>query len=335
MKASSELALELVNNLQSSFVAGLENCTRKAGTPVKFNFTEWQRDGGKHGGGARFFTANNAIFNRASINVSHIHYEDDPAKKLASATAISTIIHPENAHVPSVHIHISWTEMKGRGGYWRVMADLNPSITKQEDTDAFCDTLREAVPTQFDEGVAQGEKYFYIPALDRHRGAIHFYLEQYQSGDAEKDLEMATLFGESITQRYLDLLGKRLNSDVTESDRERQLAYHTLYLLQVLTLDRGTTSGLLVHNQNDLGIMGSLPSRVNKSLLQSWIEKVHDLQQPLLASIVATIPGSGEVSDDVRLELAQVVRTYYREHPEALQFQASGNVVPPTVANHQ
>ena len=139
--------------------------------PVKFNFTEWQRDEGKHGGGARFFTANNAIFNRASVNVSHIHYEDDPAKKLASATAISTIIHPENAHAPSVHIHISWTEMKGREGYWRVMADLNPSITKQEDTDAFCDTLREAVPTQFDEGVAQGKNcLLYTSPSPRDRG---------------------------------------------------------------------------------------------------------------------------------------------------------------------
>lgn len=332
----SDQALSLVTKLQKAFVAGLEKCAEHSGLPLQFEWIEWQRNGGENGGGSRYVTANNEVFNRASVNVSHIHYANDPSKKLASATAISTIIHPQNPHAPSVHIHISWTEMKeGNGGYWRVMGDLNPSIAKQEDTDAFRDTLRESAPAQFDEGVAQGEKYFYIPALDRHRGAIHFYLEQFQSGNTEKDLEMAALFGESVIQRYLELLAKRLGSEVSEGDRKKQLAYHTLYLLQVLTLDRGTTSGLLVHNQNDLGIMGSLPSRVDKPLLKSWVSNVHDSQQDLLSEIVDTIPDSGEICSDVRLNLAQVVRGFYRQNPEALSQQAAGHLVPPTVENHK
>ena len=35
----------------------------------------------------------------------------------------------------------------------------------------------------------------------------------------------------------------------------------------VLILNRCTTSGLLVHDQNDVGIIGSLPSHVNRLLL--------------------------------------------------------------------
>jgi len=35
------------------------------------------------------------------------------------------------------------------------------------------------------------------------------------------------------------------------------------------TADRGTTSGLLVHDENDVGILGSLPSHVDKKLLES------------------------------------------------------------------
>jgi len=334
-KTPSQKALELVTSLQSIFVEGLEKCAACSGAPVQFDFTEWLRDEGKHGGGSRYFTVDNAVFNRASVNVSHIHYEDDPAKKLASATAISTIIHPQNAHAPSVHIHISWTEMKESGGYWRVMADLNPAIEKAEDTQAFCEVFQTVAPQQFDEAIAQGEKYFYIPALGRHRGVVHFYLEQYQSGDAKRDLEMANEFGEVVIKCYLELLGKRLDSNVSTSDRDTQLAYHTLYLFQVLTLDRGTTSGLLVHNQNDLGIMGSLPSGVNKALLSSWIEKMPDVQKELLENIVQGIPDDGEITNQTRLRLAQVVREFYHKHPEALRQQASGNVMPPTVANHK
>ena len=33
-------------------------------------------------------------------------------------------------------------------------------------------------------------------------------------------------------------------------------------------------------------------------------------------------------------KLAQVVRAHYGEYPEALDMQAAGNSVPPTVANH-
>lgn len=337
LNSPSSAALLLAQSLQQAFVTGLEECATKLSgdSPIKFQWTEWQRNGGKNGGGSRYFTEDNMVFNRASVNVSHIHYADDPDKKLASATAISTIIHPQNPHAPSIHIHISWTEMKGAGGYWRMMADLNPSIPMQEDQDSFYEVFRETAPGQLDEALAQGDKYFYIPALERHRGTIHFYLEQYRSSSAEDDLNLATRFGEKVTSRYLEVLSKRLELEVSDEDRQNQLAYHTLYLFQVLTLDRGTTSGLLVHDENDLGIMGSLPSRVNKPLLQSWITKMPEAQQKLLEDILVVLPGDGEVSNEVRVQLAQTVRSYYRQYPESLKFQASGNIVPPTVKNHK
>ena len=34
-----------------------------------------------------------------------------------------------------MHMHISWTQMKDGAGYWRVMADLNPSIIGESDSD--------------------------------------------------------------------------------------------------------------------------------------------------------------------------------------------------------
>ena len=117
----------------------------------------------------------------------------------------------------------------------------------------------------------------------------------------------------------------------------RQLAYHTLYLFQVLTLDRGTTSGLLVHDQNDLGIMGSLPARVDRDLLASWQAKVESPQDDLVGALVDALPDESpsSVSDAVKIALAQTVREHYQKNPEALAMQASGNVIAPTVDNHR
>ena len=330
-------SLELVRHLQSLFVHGLEQVARDYGESVLFEKVEWLRDEGLHGGGDRFFSFNNAVFNRASVNVSHIHYENLPDKALASATALSTIIHPQSPYAPSVHMHFSWTEMRNGKGYWRVMADLNPSVVFEEDKSAFESTLMEAAPELFEEAKKQGEKYFYIPELGRHRGVIHFYLEGFNTGDFDKDLQLTQTVGEKAMQAYLSILQNALQTrqESIESDRKVQLAYHTLYFFQVLTLDRGTTSGLLVHDQNDLGIMGSLPARVSKKLLASWGAEMTKPQDDLLDALLECLPENGEVNDVVRLLLASTVREHYQKYPRALNMQASGNVVPPTVQNHR
>ena len=247
---------ELVSSLQSRFVAGLEKLAGELGSAQRFSPVEWFRDEGVHGGGIRYETADGDLFGRGSVNVSQVHYDDNPEKKLGSASAISTIIHPRNPLAPSVHIHISWTEMKSGKGYWRLMADLNPSNENKAHTAQFFDAMKTAAPALYDEGIAQGERYFYIPALGRHRGVAHFYLENYATDDAAADYALARTVGEASIDSYLDILTQALGSSEQASAEQQaaQLAYHTLYFFQVLTLDRGTTTGLLVHNQNDVGI---------------------------------------------------------------------------------
>ncbi len=332
-------ALSLVSELQSRFVQGLETVATANGHPVSFEKVEWLRDAGTHGGGNRYGAPDSCeFFNRASVNVSQIHYEDLPEKKLGSATAISTIIHPRNPHAPSVHIHISWTEMKDGAGYWRIMGDLNPSVVHPEYPDEFAEAMRAAGPQQYREAAAQGDRYFFIPALNRHRGATHFYLESYRSDDAEADRALAERFGKAVIDSYLNILAKASQAypEFDDAAAAEQLAYHTLYLFQVLTLDRGTTSGLLVHDQNDVGIMGSLPSRIDRDLLATWQEKVGAPQNALVNALLAAMPAGRIVcvDDTVKQKLASAVREHYRRNPEALTMQASGNVVPPTVDNH-
>lgn len=322
--------LALVESLQRHLVLALEAV---GGEP--FEATEWRRDDGRHGGGVRYGIADSKLFDPASVNVSQVRYDDDPTRKLASATAISAIVHPSPPPAPSVHIHISWTNLKSGEGYWRMMADLNPALPSAEQTERFVEGLRLAAPQEFDAATEQGNRYFFIPALGRHRGVAHFYLENFNSGDFSADLDLARRTGEAAIDGYRALLKEPFPS-ASEADHAAQLAYHTLYLFQVLTLDRGTTSGLLVHPQNDLGILASLPPRIDKNLLASWRSRMEPPQGKLLEGILSVFPKTGicTVDDEIKQHLADAVRTHYQTHPEALNLQAFGNSTPPTMDNH-
>lgn len=331
---SAMAAGERILALQGLFVRGLEDLSI---APDGFRETSWLRDEGRHGGGNRFGVQDSQGLDRASINVSQVHYDDDPTKKLASATALSCIVHPKQPRAASVHLHISWTKLRNGAGTWRMMADLNPAIPDRAQTEAFRNALQSVSPELYEGASAQGDRYFWIPALGRHRGVSHYYLEGYSTGDFAADLDFAERFGRAAITIYLRLLEERLDQSSSAADRQTQLAYHSLYLFQVLTLDRGTSSGLLVHDQNDVGILGSIPGHVDRDLLASWRPLLPKLQAPLLDRILHALPqGSpSPITDDVKRALAQAVREHYREFPEALALQASGDVLPPTVENHR
>jgi coproporphyrinogen III oxidase len=319
-------ALAMVKGLQSHFKAGLLPLCEKFSCGPYFQSATWLRQDGRHGGGERFFAVENQLMNRGSINVSQVHYEDEPSKSLESATALSAIIHPENPHAPSVHLHISWTKMKKRPGTWRLMADLNPAIPKPRDTEEFSSTLAQCCPDLYGLGTAQGDQYFFIPILDRHRGVCHFYLEEFYTKDQTLDLNLAQTFGQSMIDCYCEILQRAClhNAEASPQDYNAQRSYHSLYFLQVLTLDRGTTSGLLVHDENDTGIMGSLPALVDKSLLESWVTLQPKPQDQLLKNLLSELPDMDPcpVDDSTKTKLAGVVRAHYKKHPEALNLQA-------------
>lgn len=330
-------AYELVRSLQKRFVDKLNNLSNIYGENKPFEEVTWLRDEGIHGGGSRFEARDNILFNTASVNVSQVHYDEAPEKKLQSASAISTIIHPKNPKVPSIHIHISLTQLRDGGSYWRVMADLNPSIIDENDKNKFFSSLKSLSGSTYEEGIKQGDKYFNIPALNRHRGISHFYLENYKTQNEQKDFNFALSFGEGIIDTYIEIIDNAIQTrkEFSVHDIKAQLDYHTLYLFQVLTLDRGTTSGLMIHNQNDVGIMGSLPSFVNKQLLQTWKTNVQTPQDELVQALVDVIEDNGVIDIQTKAKLALAVRTHYKKYPEALGLQASGNTIPSTVSNHE
>ena len=315
-------ATELVRRLQQKFVDELSNASDPK---TVFEVVDWLRDEGIHGGGERYVAAEGGIFDRASVNVSHVHYDDLPEKKLASASALSAIVHPDNPNAPSIHIHFSWTELRDGTGYWRMMADLNPSLPNPDHKKMFEDTLKQYAGEHFESGKEQGDAYFYVEALDVHRGVSHFYLEGFDSGDFEKDFQFAEKLASEVIQAYGQILKLSLDTypNFNQEDKQKQIDYHTLYLYQVLTLDKGTTAGIMVHNQNDLGVFGSLPSTINSGLLKSWIENTPPPLSDLVARLLKVFPEEGNVNvgDQEKIAFAKIVRAFYGNHSELLTFR--------------
>jgi len=93
----------------------------------------------------------------------------------------------------------------------------------------------------------------------------------------------------------------------------------------------------LVHNQNDIGILGSIPAYVDKVLLTSWLTKMQSPQDQLLTALIDVLPTTNPclIDEPTKQKLADVVRHHYNTHPEALSMQASGDIIPPTVNNHR
>lgn len=333
---NAQEAYTMIQNLQTFFVEKLNSLSKDLGEDRAFEPTEWLRDGGEHGGGKRYYAQDERLFNAASVNVSQVHYDDLADKSLASASALSTIIHPKNPHTPSIHIHVSLTELRDGEHYWRVMADLNPSLFYEEDKKTFDAMLQISAPDIYKEAMKQGEKYFNIPALKRHRGVSHFYLEEYTMQSLAEEIAFVESFTRSVIECYIAIINKAIQTrcSITSKDISQQLAYHTLYLFQVLTLDRGTTAGLLIHDQNDLGILASLPAYVDANLLSSWVQKLPSPQDELLQEIVNAINIEGKIDNATKRAFAFALRAHYTKYPDALELQASGEKTPTTIENH-
>jgi coproporphyrinogen III oxidase len=310
-------------------VTQLSSIALPDGSTSKFEKLSWDRNEGKNGGGNRCGQVDTPLFNRASVNISQVHYDEIETSPALSATALSVILHPRNPYAPSMHFHVSFAELRKTPSYFRMIADLNPSIPDEAATQRFEDSLKQVVPASlFDDGKTFGDKYFYIPALDRYRGVSHMFIPKLEESDmgSEEALQFVKEFAQTTIRTYVSIvqaaMDKTPEPKLAPEDWAAQLAYHTVYFLQVLMYDRGTTHGLLAHKDNDVGTLASLPKTVNVDLLEEWQSQLEEPLSLYLERLREVLPASGAVSDETRAKLAEVCRQYYNEDKSRAAEQA-------------
>ncbi|KAM4628627.1 oxygen-dependent coproporphyrinogen-III oxidase, mitochondrial [Polymixia lowei] len=267
----------LIMETQAEFCRALEMVD--GGT---FKVDRWQRNEG--GGGISCVMQDGKVFEKAGVNVSVVfgNLTEEAAKQMTSrgkvlkgkdgklpfcAMGVSSVIHPKNPHIPTVHFNYRYFEIEEEDGskqwWFGGGTDLTPTYINEEDAFHFHNTLKEACNKHHSQYYPDFKKwcdrYFYIRHRGESRGIGGIFFDDLDSPNQEEVFSFVKSCARTVVPCYLPIVSKHLNDSFTEEEKHWQQVRRGRYVEFNLVYDRGVKFGLATPGSRIESILMSLP----------------------------------------------------------------------------
>lgn len=254
-------------HLQNDICAQLE----AADGHGRFRQDVWERPGG---GGGQTRVLQGRKIEKGGVNFSAVYGQLTARAAQALqigddrnfyATGVSIVLHPENPHVPIIHMNVRYFETDGGRWWFGGGIDLTPHYVVEEDARWFHAQLKAVCDRHHPDYYARfkpwADEYFYLPHRQETRGIGGVFFDRLAE---QEPLERAALFafvqdvGRAFAPTYTELLLRNADRPYNAAEQEWQRLRRGRYVEFNLVWDRGTKFGLETDGRTE-SILMSLP----------------------------------------------------------------------------
>ncbi|XP_053178567.1 oxygen-dependent coproporphyrinogen-III oxidase, mitochondrial [Scomber japonicus] len=267
----------LIMETQADFCRALEKVDGG-----RFKVDRWERKEG--GGGISCVMQDGKVFEKAGVNVSVVsgYLTEEAAKQMRSrgkilkgkdgklpfcAMGVSSVIHPKNPHIPTVHFNYRYFEIEEEDGskqwWFGGGTDLTPVYINKGDAFHFHNTLKEACdkhhPQHYSNFKKWCDRYFYIPHRGETRGIGGIFFDDLDGPSQEEAFSFVKSCARTVVPCYIPIVNKHLKDTFTAEEKDWQQVRRGRYVEFNLVYDRGVKFGLATPGSRIESILMSLP----------------------------------------------------------------------------